>query len=92
MCVKTTTYKVPVRCNVQILNGRKSFEIIFGVVIVKIPKTNIFTTLAIILHATKPTEHNKSSLNQTLQEIHKCKNRGSHMVTNNHRYRKETQI
>ena len=39
------TYITPVKYNVQILNGRKSREKGFGLVMVKIPKTNIIIPL-----------------------------------------------
>ena len=38
-------YIRPVQCNVQILNGRKSPAKVFGLVIIKIPKTNIIIPL-----------------------------------------------
>ena len=39
------SYIRPVKFNVQIINGRKSPENVFGLVIIKIPKTNIITPL-----------------------------------------------
>ena len=55
-------YIRPVKCNVQILNDRKSPIQVFGLVIIKIPKKNHnYATLDIILYATKPTKHNESN-------------------------------
>ena len=39
------TYIIPVKCNVQIINGRRSPAKGSGLVIVKIPKTNIIIPL-----------------------------------------------
>ena len=61
-------YNRPVKCNAQILNGRKDTVKGFGLVIIK-PQNNHYTTLSIILYATKPTKQNKSNCNQTLKQF-----------------------
>ena len=38
-------YTRPIKCNVQIINFRKSRAKVFGLVIIKIPKTNIIIPL-----------------------------------------------
>ena len=61
-------YNRPVKYNVHILNGRKDPVKGFGIVIIK-SRNNYYTTLVIILYATKPTKQNKSNYNQTLKHF-----------------------
>ena len=49
------TYIGNVKCNVQNLNDRKFPAKAFGLVTIKIPQKHYYTTLAIILYVTKPT-------------------------------------
>ena len=51
-----------------------------------------YTTLDIILYATRPTKYNQSKCTQKLQSINNCKNLISLIGKNPHRYRNETQI
>ena len=53
------TYIIPVKCNIQTINGRKAPVKGSGIVIVYISKKHYYTTLVIILYATKPTKYNK---------------------------------
>ena len=63
------TYIRPKKCNAQILNEIKDSAKGFVIVIVKITKTNDYTTMATILYVTKSTKHYKSNHPQTLQSI-----------------------
>ena len=60
------TYIRNVKFNVQILNGSKALVKVFGLFIIKTPKKHNYTTLAIILYATKPTKYNQLNYTQTL--------------------------
>ena len=55
------TYIITVKCNVQIINGRKDPAKGFGLVIINIQNKNYYTTLTIILYATKTTNYKKSN-------------------------------
>ena len=80
------TYIIPVKCNVQIINGIKYPTKCFGLVIVKIPKTTIIIPLW-PSYRMPQNPKKKSNCNQTLQSIQKCNNLGSQMVTNYYIYR-----
>ena len=56
------TYMCPLNFNVRILNGSKDTAKLIGLVIIKIPKTNIIITIMPnILYAPKSTKYNHSN-------------------------------
>ena len=55
----------------KISNGKKSPAKGIGLVIIKIPKSNIIIPLFNILYATKSSKYNQSNITQTLQPIQK---------------------
>ena len=92
MYITIFTYIRTIKCKVQIINDSKSPANVFGLVILKKYKNkHYYTTLVIVLYATRPKKHNNSNCTQTLQSIQKCNNWGSQMFTNHHRYKHETQ-
>ena len=64
-------YTRPVNWKVQIQNDIKDHAKGFLIVIINTPTNNNYITMAIILHATKSTKHNKPNITQTLQPIQK---------------------
>ena len=56
------TYIRPVKCKVQLLNYRKSPVNVFGIVVIKIPKTNIIIPLWISYYM---PQNPKNTISQT---------------------------
>ena len=69
------TYKRPLQYDVQILNGSKAPAKGFGLVMVKIPKTNIIMPLWPSYYIKKNIKHNNSNWTQTIQSIQNFKSK-----------------